>query len=79
MEKIIIAILISVVILFVVFLILRELNCWYWKINEGIGLMKHQNSLLEKIYGELRRNHSSDLSNEEKARLFDERNGKQSQ
>ena len=44
-ETIVVIIVISVVIFF----ILRELNCWYWKINERISLMKINNELLEKL------------------------------
>ena len=35
----------------VVFLICRELVCWYWKINKIILLMEEQNNLLKKIFG----------------------------
>ena len=42
-------IIISIIALVVIFLLLRELNCWYWKINERIELAKRQNLLLEKI------------------------------
>ena len=31
------------------FLILREIACWYWKINERIALMQEQNELLRKL------------------------------
>lgn len=42
-------IIISIIVLVVIFLLLREINCWYWKINERIELAKRQNLLLEKI------------------------------
>ena len=35
------------------FLILRELACWYFKINERIELQKKTNSLLEQIFKQL--------------------------
>ena len=35
------------------FLILRELACWYFKINERIELQKETNSLLKGILREL--------------------------
>ena len=35
-------------ILFLVFLALRELFCWYWKINETISLLKEIRDLLHK-------------------------------
>lgn len=38
-----------IVLLIAVFILLRELNCWYWKINERIELQKRTNDLLEKI------------------------------
>lgn len=40
----------------VFYLALRELNCWYWKINERNRLLKHQNVLLGKIYSQLKKN-----------------------
>ena len=27
-------------VLVAVFLVLREFNCWYWKINEGLAVLK---------------------------------------
>ena len=36
------------VVLFIVFLILRELFCWYWKINESVGLLHEIRDLLAK-------------------------------
>ena len=35
----------------VVFLICRELICWYYKINEIVALMKEQNNLLKQQMG----------------------------
>jgi hypothetical protein len=35
------------------FLALRELVCWYYKINKRIELMEDQNSLLKKILEKL--------------------------
>jgi hypothetical protein len=44
-------IVIGVVIgLIVLFLILREFWCWYWKINKRIKLMEEQNELLKGIF-----------------------------
>lgn len=40
---------IGIIIFIVVFLLLRELNMWYWKINERIALMQEQNNLLRKL------------------------------
>jgi hypothetical protein len=33
----------------VIFLITRELWCWYWKINKGIKLLEDQNKLLKQL------------------------------
>jgi len=49
MDNIFTIILIGIVITIVVLLILREVNCWYWKINQRISLMEKQNALLEKL------------------------------
>ena len=35
--------------LILLFFFLREVNCWYWKINERIELAHRQNMLLDKI------------------------------
>lgn len=37
-----------------IFLLLRELFCWYWKINKRILLAERQNLLLEKILLQLK-------------------------
>jgi hypothetical protein len=39
---------IVLLVLIVVLLILRELVCWYWKINETISLLKQIRDLLQK-------------------------------
>ncbi len=49
MENLLSTILIVIAILIVVLLLLREVNCWYWKINQRISLMEKQNKLLEKL------------------------------
>lgn len=36
-------------VLIIIFLIVREINCWYWKINERISLMNQQNNLLQML------------------------------
>ena len=33
-------VLIYAAVFFVVFLLLREVNCWYWKINKGLALLE---------------------------------------
>lgn len=37
------------VLLIILYFILRELNCWYWKINQRIELQKETNDLLRKL------------------------------
>jgi len=39
LENMIPTLLIVCVVLFLIFLLLRELNCWYWKINEIIKIL----------------------------------------
>jgi len=39
--------LITFLILAVIFLILREIMCWYWKINESISLLNEIRNLLK--------------------------------
>ncbi len=34
---------------FIIFLILRELNCWYWKINEIVTLLNNIQGNLQKL------------------------------
>jgi hypothetical protein len=41
----------SIAIALVLMLVLRELWCWYWKINRKLALMEEQNELLRKIHG----------------------------
>ena len=53
MENSFVLAIIVLVVAFVLFLILRELNCWYWKINQRISLMEEQNLLLKKIFSNL--------------------------
>jgi len=48
-SEIILVILIFLVIVIVLFFLLRELNCWYWKINERIRLQKEILFYLKKI------------------------------
>lgn len=51
---------ILLVIAIALFFILRELNCWYWKINQRIKLMEEQNRLLNLL---VKQNESSDNRN----------------
>jgi hypothetical protein len=49
MSEPIVGILTALVILIIIFLIIRELVMWYWKINERIELQKETNELLKKL------------------------------
>jgi hypothetical protein len=59
-------ILIALVILIAIFFVLREVNCWYWKINERISLQKEQNLILREILTSLKSesNSKKTVSNE---------------
>jgi len=49
----IVTFLIGVVITLIIFLICREIACWYWKINKVVELLEKQNELLsEKLESE---------------------------
>ena len=39
----------TIVLLIILFIIFRELNNWYWKINERVTLQRRTNLLLEEI------------------------------
>ena len=67
-------ILLTLVICIIVFLICRELNCWYFKINE-------RRDLLSAIYNKLSSGSSTDDSNETKEiiRLLNNINSKLSE
>ena len=54
MQDLIIPLLISLAVIIVLFLILREVNMWYWKINERISIQNQTNTLLEKILTQLK-------------------------
>jgi hypothetical protein len=40
---------VSIIVLIVVFLICREIICWYWKINEAIGVLREISAKLSII------------------------------
>jgi len=42
-------IIIAAIIVIIIFLICRELVCWYWKINKIVELMNEQNLLLKQL------------------------------
>lgn len=49
MENIALVVIFSIVALIGVFLLIRELVMWYYKINERIELQKKNNKLLEEL------------------------------
>ena len=53
LQTIPIIILIVIGVLFV--WLFREVNSWYWKINERVALQIKQNSILEEILKELKK------------------------
>ena len=48
-DNIIRYVLIGFVVLFIIFLILRELNCWYWKINRMADTLDRIDNSLEQL------------------------------
>ena len=48
------SILFVLLICFIVFLVCRELNCWYWKVNRHIELLEEQNKLLKDMLSKLK-------------------------
>lgn len=61
MEKIItiltdpITILLIIVLFVLIWLVTRELKCWYWKINEKLEAQEEQTELLKEILEELKK------------------------
>jgi predicted Holliday junction resolvase-like endonuclease len=49
MEDVLVGLIVALAILVILFFVLRELFCWYWKINERVSLQHKTNFLLEKI------------------------------
>lgn len=49
MGEAIVWIILWVIVVVVLWLLLRELVCWYYKINERITLQKETNELLKKL------------------------------
>ncbi|EHJ48571.1 hypothetical protein DFW101_2567 [Solidesulfovibrio carbinoliphilus subsp. oakridgensis] len=47
------AFLVTLLILLALFLVCREIVCWYWKINKAVELLERQNVLLERIEARL--------------------------
>ena len=47
-------------VLFVIFLVLRELMCWYWKINKLVDIQNEMNGHLKTIANLLSKNSAGD-------------------
>jgi hypothetical protein len=45
-----------IVVLAILFLILREFWCWYWKINKRVALLEEQNEMLKIMNNNLLKN-----------------------
>lgn len=39
----------AIILAIILYFLLRELNCWYWKVNKRIELQEETNALLKKI------------------------------
>ena len=52
-QEILLIISVLVVVLFL-FLICREIVCWYYKINERNEILREQNEILKNIYKEMK-------------------------
>jgi hypothetical protein len=49
MENLFASIIIGLIVFILVFLLLREVMCWYYKINERLSVQKETNRLLAKL------------------------------
>ncbi len=58
--------LITIVVVLVLFIVCRELNTWYWKIDERIKLQRQTNFLLEKISLKLGADDNGEITVEDK-------------
>ena len=45
----IVFIFVTIAFCILIFLLLREFWCWFWKINERIAILKEQNAILKRI------------------------------
>lgn len=46
-----------------VWLIIRDIRCWYWRINDRIDEQQKQTELLEKILNEIKSNNTKKSDN----------------
>jgi hypothetical protein len=44
-----IGVVIGVILVVLVFLLIRELNCWYWKINAALEVLREQRDSLQRL------------------------------
>ena len=51
--------LVTLLIIIALFLICREIVCWYWKINRAMELLERQTMLLERIEARLAKTDAS--------------------
>ena len=62
---------IILLVLILIFLLFREVVCWYLKINQRMRLMEEQNEALKAIFEQLGGTISDEREIERKARLYD--------
>jgi uncharacterized membrane protein (DUF106 family) len=49
-----IVLIISLIVAIAFFILIRELVCWYYKINERNEILREQNEILKNIYKEMK-------------------------
>lgn len=49
MDEAIGLVLVCIIVVIVVWLIVREIMCWYWKINRAISLLESINQKLDRL------------------------------
>lgn len=64
-DNVFFGLIITFAILIALFFILREMNNWYWKINERISIQHKTNFLLEKITMQLGTTNLDEITIEE--------------
>lgn len=50
---------VALIVSILLFFAMREINCWYWKINKKIELQEKTNELLEKLIDQNQRKESN--------------------
>jgi len=64
-ENNVVAFIAIILVMAVLFLILREFSCWYWKINERLSTQHKTNLLLERMLMQLGASDLDEISIEE--------------